>query len=49
VKNLSNYRNGQLARQEALQDGYDSALLLNQQGKVAEAPGACVMHVRDGN
>jgi len=48
VKNLSNYRNGQLARQEAMQDGYDSALLLNQQGKVSEAPGACVMHVRDG-
>lgn len=48
VKNLSNYRNGQLARQEALQDGYDSALLLNQQGKVSEAPGACVMHIRDG-
>lgn len=48
VKNLSNYRNGQLARQEAVQDGYDSALLLNHQGKVSEAPGACVMHIRDG-
>jgi branched-chain amino acid aminotransferase len=48
VKNLSNYRNGQLARQEALQDGYDSAILLNHQGKVSEAPGACIMHVRDG-
>lgn len=48
VKNLSNYRNGQLARMEALQDGYDTAFLLNHQGKVAEAPGACVMHVRDG-
>jgi branched-chain amino acid aminotransferase len=48
VKNLSNYRNGQLARMEALQDGYDTALLLNQQGKVSEAPGACVALVRDG-
>ena len=48
VKNLSNYRNGQLARLEALQDGYNTAILLNQQGKVSEAPGACVMHVRDG-
>lgn len=48
VKNLSNYRNGQLARLEALQDGYNTAILLNQQGKVAEAPGACVMHVSDG-
>jgi branched-chain amino acid aminotransferase len=48
VKNLSNYRNGQLARLEALADGYDTAFLLNSQGKVAEAPGACVMHVRGG-
>ncbi len=48
VKNLSNYRNGQLARMEAVADGYDTSLLLNQQGKVAEAPGACVMLVRDG-
>jgi branched-chain amino acid aminotransferase len=48
VKNLSNYRNGQLARMEAVADGYDTSLLLNNQGKVAEAPGACVMLVRDG-
>lgn len=48
VKNLSNYRNGQLARLEAMQDGYDTAFLLNSAGKVAEAPGACVMLVRDG-
>lgn len=45
IKNFSNYRNSQLARMEALYDGYDTAILLNQQGKVAEAPGACVMIV----
>jgi len=48
IKNLSNYRNGQLAGQEARLDGYDTAFLINDQGKVAEAPGACVMLVRDG-
>jgi branched-chain amino acid aminotransferase len=48
VKNLSNYRNGQLAGFEARLDGYDTAFLLNAQGKVAEAPAACVMLVRDG-
>lgn len=48
VKNLSNYRNGQLARQEVAQDGYDTAILLNTHGKVSEGPGACVMLVRDG-
>ncbi len=48
IKNISNYRNGQLAAMEAQLDGYDQALLLNDQGKVAEAPGACVMLVRNG-
>lgn len=48
VKNLSNYRNGQLARMDALQSGYDTSLILNQQGKVSEAPGACVVMIRDG-
>jgi len=48
IKNLSNYRNGQLASMEARTDGYDTALLLNTGGTVAEGPGACVMMVRDG-
>jgi len=48
IKNLSNYRNGQLASQEARLDGYSTAILLNPRGTVAEAPGACVMFVRDG-
>jgi branched-chain amino acid aminotransferase len=48
VKNISNYRNGQLATMEAQRNGYDVALLLNTQGKVAEGPGACIMMVRDG-
>jgi branched-chain amino acid aminotransferase len=45
VKNLSNYRNSQLAGMEARIDGYDTAILLNHLGKVAEGPGACVMLV----
>ena len=48
VKNLSNYRNGQLARMDALQSGYDTSILLNQHGKVSEAPGACIVMIRDG-
>jgi branched-chain amino acid aminotransferase len=48
VMNLSNYRNGQLARMESLLDGYDTSLIINNHGKVSEAPGACVMLVRDG-
>ena len=48
IKNISNYRNGQLASMEAQADGYDGAILLSPQGKVSEAPGACVMMVRKG-
>ena len=45
VKNLSNYRNSQLAGMEARLDGYDTAILLNHHGKVSEGPGACLMLV----
>ena len=48
VKNISNYRNGQLATMEANINGYDVPLLLNDQRKIAEGPGACVVMVRDG-
>ncbi len=48
IKNIANYRNGQLATHEVRLDGYDVAIMLNSQGKVAEAPGACVAFVRNG-
>jgi branched-chain amino acid aminotransferase len=48
IKNISNYRNGQLAGMDAASGGYDTAIILNQQGKVAEGGGACVMLIRDG-
>jgi len=48
IKNISNYRNGQLATHEVKQDGYDVALMLNPQGKISEAPGACVAFIRGG-
>lgn len=42
------YVNSMLALQEALQDGYDEALLLDPQGFVAEGSGENVFIVRDG-
>ncbi len=48
VKNISNYRNGQLATHEVRQDGYDVAFMLNPQGKISEAPGACIAFVANG-
>jgi branched-chain amino acid aminotransferase len=29
-------------------DGYDGPIMLNEQGKVSEGPGSCLMIVRDG-
>ena len=48
VKVGSNYQNSRLAGVEARVNGYDDALILNREGKLAEAPGANVMLVRDG-
>jgi branched-chain amino acid aminotransferase len=48
VKASSNYLNSRLASEEARRNGYDSAIILNPNGKVAEAPGACLMIVRGG-
>lgn len=48
IKTGANYHNSRLAHQEAKRNGYDTALILNQRGTVAEAPGACMMMVRNG-
>jgi branched-chain amino acid aminotransferase len=48
IKCSANYQNGRLAMLEAKANGYDAALLLNLNGKLAEAPGACSFVVRGG-
>jgi branched-chain amino acid aminotransferase len=48
IKNISNYRNSQLANMESHTSGYDIPVILNDQGKVAEGPGACIAIIRDG-
>lgn len=47
IKATANYQNARLATIEAKLAGYDSALLLNEHGKLAEAPAACCFIVRD--
>ncbi|MGI8549520.1 MAG: branched-chain-amino-acid transaminase [Dehalococcoidia bacterium] len=49
IKALSNYQNSRLASNEAALNGYDSPILLNAYGKVAEGPGSCIAIVRDGS
>lgn len=48
IKCGANYANARLARFQAQVDGYDDALMLNDQGKLGEGPGACVFLVRGG-
>ena len=48
IKASANYLNSRYANEEAKRNGYDHAILLTPEGKVAEGPGMCLMLVRDG-
>jgi branched-chain amino acid aminotransferase len=48
AKASANYLNSQMAKYEAIDCGYDEALLLDDQGYVAEASGACFFMVKNG-
>jgi branched-chain amino acid aminotransferase len=48
IKVGSNYQNSRLAVLEAMADGYDSTLFLNQNNKVSEGPGYCVFAIKKG-
>ena len=48
AKATANYLNSQMAKYEAIDCGYDESLLLDDQGYVAEASGACFFMVKNG-
>jgi len=48
AKAVANYLNSQMAKFEAVEAGYDEALLRDDQGYIAEASGACFFMVREG-
>ena len=48
AKATANYANSALAKMEALNDGFDEAILLNIYGYVAEGPGENIFIVQDG-
>lgn len=48
VKVGANYINSRMAQLEALNNGYDTAIFMNDQGKISEGPGSCLFMVRDG-
>ena len=48
VKAITNYQNSRYVSTESRINGYDFGIILNQQGKVAEASYACIFIIRDG-
>ena len=48
AKSAANYSNAALARVEALENGYDEAIMLNTHGKVAEGSAENIFVVKDG-
>ncbi len=48
LKSAANYQNGRLGLMEARDAGYDEAIFLTPDGKVAEGAGACLFMIRGG-
>ena len=48
AKAAANYSNAALARVEALENGYDEAIMLNFDGKIAEGSAENIFVVKDG-
>ncbi|MBT5490774.1 branched-chain amino acid transaminase [bacterium] len=48
IKMGANYMNSRAGQMEAVRNGYDSTIFLNDNGKVSEGPGSCLFMVRDG-
>ena len=48
IKCGANYINSRVGQREALRNGYDTCIFLNEAGKVSEGPGSCFFLVMNG-
>jgi len=48
IKCGANYINSRFGQREALRNGYDTCIFLNEFGKVSEGPGSCFFMVKNG-
>lgn len=48
IKCGANYINSRVGQREALRNGYDTCIFLNEEGKVSEGPGSCFFMVTGG-
>ena len=49
IKCGANYLNSRVGQREALRNGYDTCIFLNEFGKVSEGPGSCFFMVKNGD
>lgn len=47
IKCGANYINSRYGQREAIRNGYDTCIFLNEYGKVSEGPGSCFFMIRD--
>lgn len=47
IKCGANYINSRVGQREALRNGYDTCVFLNEHGKVSEGPGSCFFMIRN--
>ncbi len=47
IKCGANYMNSRVGQREALRNGYDTCIFLNEFGKVSEGPGSCFFMIRN--
>lgn len=48
IKCGANYINSRVGQREALRNGYDTCIFLNEFGKIAEGPGSCLFMIKRG-
>lgn len=48
IKCGANYINSRMGQREALRNGYDTSLFLNEHGKISEGPGSCFFMIKNG-
>ena len=48
IKCGANYINSRMAQIEAIDNGYDTTIFLNDRGTVSEGPGSCLFVIKDG-
>lgn len=48
IKAGGNYLNSRYAKIEAIEQGYDDALMINHKGFISEATGSCIFFLKDG-